>query len=734
MAEFNRRLLSQLEDRFANDARSMSNTDWVCANTTLRKRPFSIRGYEFQRAILDDMSPSMDVMKCSQVGLALALDTPIPTIDGWTTMGDIQIGDTLFDERGKPCRVEYVSPVYTDHACYELTFEDGRKIVADANHRWMVHAARPFNLHGEPFHAGVINTETIHNFQRDENGARFHVTNTPPGQTEALSRRIIKVEPVASVPVRCISVNSPSHLFLAGEGMVPTHNTEIELRKALAFVRRNSGTTAIFTLPDEAMYKRVSQTRLNPILESDKVFRPVGKGVKNVSVIQVHRSFLIIAAATEQFATGQPADAVFNDEVDLSDQAFLTLFRSRMQNSAFRINQRFSTPTHVNFGIHEGFLGTDQHQYLIRCDACNKHQAPEFSWDHIELPGLSSRIREALETPIDMDEGHVDGIDLRDAYVKCHKCGAALDIGNPALREWVPTYPNSKNRRGYDVSPFVTDRLSPAYIFGELFEYKRKSTISLKGFYNTVLGKPFTGGHQRLSLEQILACFEPAHVKGPTSNLTPIVVGIDVGQTCHIVLGLLDGSLAFGFKSVPVDNLFTYLEELDKTYKIVGGCIDRHPYEPTAKAVFRQTKGRILPVEYRGRVEVAIVKDKFDELSHGQVDRTAFIDTVAEAVRKRTIRFADYGIYKETISDHLQDMIRNDDDPEKDAVWEKVKGNDHFFHAMALMLGAPKFRQLILEADKADIRTEIGGIIVPIAGPTTSLGPHRRVSLGDSLI
>lgn len=38
-------------------------------------------------------------------------------------------------------------------------------------------------------------------------------------------RYIVAVEPVESRPVRCISVDSPNNLYLAGESMIPTHNT-----------------------------------------------------------------------------------------------------------------------------------------------------------------------------------------------------------------------------------------------------------------------------------------------------------------------------------------------------------------------------------------------------------------------------------------------------------------------------------------------------------------------------
>lgn len=39
------------------------------------------------------------------------------------------------------------------------------------------------------------------------------------------NRYIVSVEPVDSVPVRCIAVDSPNRMYLAGQGMVPTHNT-----------------------------------------------------------------------------------------------------------------------------------------------------------------------------------------------------------------------------------------------------------------------------------------------------------------------------------------------------------------------------------------------------------------------------------------------------------------------------------------------------------------------------
>jgi replicative DNA helicase len=70
------------------------------------------------------------------VGKALALDTPLPTPDGWTTMGEVQPGDHLIGADGKLVRVVATTEVMLGRSCYEVEFSDGTVIVADAEHQW----------------------------------------------------------------------------------------------------------------------------------------------------------------------------------------------------------------------------------------------------------------------------------------------------------------------------------------------------------------------------------------------------------------------------------------------------------------------------------------------------------------------------------------------------------------------------------------------------------------------
>ncbi len=73
----------------------------------------------------------------------LALDTPIPTPDGWTTMGALRAGDLVFGRDGLACMVVGVSDVHHDRPCYRVTLGDGTSIVADENHLWTVYDKSP---------------------------------------------------------------------------------------------------------------------------------------------------------------------------------------------------------------------------------------------------------------------------------------------------------------------------------------------------------------------------------------------------------------------------------------------------------------------------------------------------------------------------------------------------------------------------------------------------------------
>lgn len=575
---------SQLRQRFAEDSVNMEMSDWIIKNTHLRKKPFSFKGYEFQKQIVDDMHPSMSVIKCSQIGL-----------------------------------------------------------------------------------------------------------------------------------------------------------TEVQLRKFAAFLTRNTGVNAIFSLPTDVMFKRVSQTRFSPLVTGEPVFNMAAteKPVRSVGLYQINQSFGFFTGGKESDATSINADALFQDEIDLADQEMLALYQSRLQGSDYKITQSFSTPTFEGFGVHAGFQSSDQHEYVLKCEGCNHYNIPEFTPKFVTIPGLSGDINDLSE----IDGETVHKLDLGASYIRCEHCGKRLNTADPSLRSWVPRFPG-RRYRGYRVSPFCIHRLAkPSYIVDQLVEYKKKDAI--RRFYNTVLGQAYNDSNARLSEQDILAV-----MRGPASvdvSNEPVVIGIDAGLTCHITLAHLGQSklTVFDFRQVSADNLFDEVKTILKTFNVVGGCMDRNPYTPLANEIRDYSDGRIVPVEYAaqtGAPAVQIIQDELEQLSHIRGNRTAMLDKVAGAIRKRQVDFYGYGRHQRLLLDHLQDMVRMEHEvnektkEEVAARWKKLTGNDHFFHSLAYLFFAIRVN-VAIEFREEDPRTQstVSNVTIPNQNGS-KLGLQKRgeraISLG----
>jgi deoxycytidine triphosphate deaminase len=220
-------------------------------------------------------------------GKALALDTPVPTTEGWKTMGQLGVGDLVFDEDGFPAVVLNATGPMFDRPCFEVEFSDGSTVVADADHLWRTMAKRD-REHGLRV-ARVVKTREIAETLRVRGEVNHHIPlagapwyperelprdmseglsrghgsgsvprSPPPYLPASIGRRMALLEPhepvfrlsrklarqrmggrshafrgivnvreVSSVPVRCIEVSSSSGLFLITKSFIPTHNSSL---------------------------------------------------------------------------------------------------------------------------------------------------------------------------------------------------------------------------------------------------------------------------------------------------------------------------------------------------------------------------------------------------------------------------------------------------------------------------------------------------------------------------
>ena len=142
-------------------------------------------------------------------GKALEVNTPIPTPEGFKKIKDLNPGDYVYGEDGKPVRVIAKSPVWKNRNLIKVTAKSDEKtevVFCDELHLWK---CRFFNdedyliLEAKDISKKVyINGFTL-NFEK----------------TEFIGDTV------------CIQVENENGMFLCGKSFIPTHNSEILSRK-----------------------------------------------------------------------------------------------------------------------------------------------------------------------------------------------------------------------------------------------------------------------------------------------------------------------------------------------------------------------------------------------------------------------------------------------------------------------------------------------------------------------
>jgi len=156
-------------------------------------------------------------------------------------MGELQVGDQVFDEHGKPCNVTWVSPVWRDRPVYAVTVETQGEatevILADAEHLWQVRGEpQPVQtqaLAARGTMALVDRFAMSHNYtyhiSRPHRGIVGGVEPLPGAGMHpahgSTTPHYLSFELAGRADTVCITVDNPSHLFLAGRSCVPTHNS-----------------------------------------------------------------------------------------------------------------------------------------------------------------------------------------------------------------------------------------------------------------------------------------------------------------------------------------------------------------------------------------------------------------------------------------------------------------------------------------------------------------------------
>lgn len=119
---------------------------------------------------------ALGMVATKSAGKLLPLLTRIPTPTGWTTMGDLAVGDTVIGRDGLPTRVRALSDIDYSPELFDITLDDHQVIRACADHQWIVSC----RIDGYIEHAMTTRQMIEQGVIGDDNVANFCIRTTKP--------------------------------------------------------------------------------------------------------------------------------------------------------------------------------------------------------------------------------------------------------------------------------------------------------------------------------------------------------------------------------------------------------------------------------------------------------------------------------------------------------------------------------------------------------------------------
>ena len=121
-------------------------------------------------------APQFIQVRCGRRwGKAIRITCPILTTTGWSTMGQLEVGQYVFAPDGTPTRIQFCSDVMYGHKCYRVTLSDGSTIDADAEHNWVTWTITKAGPNRGKRIPGIVTTEQMaHSLRKGKRGDLVH--------------------------------------------------------------------------------------------------------------------------------------------------------------------------------------------------------------------------------------------------------------------------------------------------------------------------------------------------------------------------------------------------------------------------------------------------------------------------------------------------------------------------------------------------------------------------------
>lgn len=141
-------------------------------------------------------------------------------------MGSLQVGSPISDTEGG---IQFVTAIHPQgiKEIYEITFSDGSKVEATADHLWKLDTGRV-----------IPTSEIATNLQAGHTYTLPQIQTPPPNTHTSEKIHFLSISHIGKKPAQCITVSHPNHLYLTNN-LIPTHNSADTAAYAICFFYAN---------------------------------------------------------------------------------------------------------------------------------------------------------------------------------------------------------------------------------------------------------------------------------------------------------------------------------------------------------------------------------------------------------------------------------------------------------------------------------------------------------------
>jgi hypothetical protein len=323
-----------------------------------------------------------------QIGKALALDTPIPTPTGWTTMGEIKDGDVLYDGDGNHTTVLKAWDIMHARPCYKIIFDNNDEIIADEDHLWLT------QTNSDRLNEKKSLKRTTHDIFKTLRTCDGEINHFIVSRTKTVG--IKDIIPVDSVPVRCITVDSPDSTFLCGQTSIMTCNTTMMTIYALWIACFNDDQRVLIVAnKEETAIEIISRIRLAYECLPNWL-KPGVKEYGKTSIILANGTRIGISTTTGTAARGQSVNCLILDELAFIETHLIEEFWKSVYPiiSASKKSKIFiaSTANGVGNLFHKLYTGAENNETNWSCDKILWNEIPgrDEKWKADTIASLGS--------------------------------------------------------------------------------------------------------------------------------------------------------------------------------------------------------------------------------------------------------------------------------------------------------------------------------------------------------